>query len=84
MENVIKILNERGYIEQLTHPKEIEKLFTEKSTRFYIGIDPTADSLHVGHFVSLMVAGTLQKYGHKPIILVGGGTATIGDPSRKN
>ncbi len=83
MENVFDILEERGYIEQLTHPKEIKELFSKESVPFYIGIDPTADSLHVGHFVSLMVASHLQKYGHKPIILVGGGTATIGDPSGK-
>ena len=62
---------------------EIKKLFGEKSVSFYIGIDPTADSLHVGHFVSLMVAGHMQRCGHKPIILVGGGTAVIGDPSGK-
>ena len=54
-----------------------------KSIPFYIGIDPTADSIHVGHFVSLMVASIMQKHGHKPIILVGGGTASIGDPSGK-
>lgn len=83
MKNVFDILDERGYIEQLTHPKEIKELFEKKSVPFYIGIDPTADSLHVGHFVSLMVAGHMQRCGHKPIILVGGGTATIGDPSGK-
>lgn len=83
MENVFTILEERGYIEQLTHPKEIRELFGKESVPFYIGIDPTADSLHVGHFVSLMVAGHMQRCGHKPIILVGGGTATIGDPSGK-
>lgn len=83
MENVFNVLEERGYIEQMTHPEEIKKLFGEKSVPFYIGIDPTADSLHVGHFVSLMVASHMQKCGHKPIILVGGGTATIGDPSGK-
>ncbi len=83
MENVFNILEERGYIEQMTHPQEIKKLFGEESVPFYIGIDPTADSLHVGHFVSLMVASHMQKCGHKPIILVGGGTATIGDPSGK-
>ena len=83
MENVFDILEERGYIEQLTHPKEIKELFGKESVTFYIGIDPTADSLHVGHFVSLMVASHMQKCGHKPIILVGGGTATIGDPSGK-
>ena len=84
MENVFDVLEERGYIEQMTHPKEIKELFAKESVPFYIGIDPTADSLHFGHFVSLMVASHMQKAGHKPIILVGGGTATIGDPSRKN
>lgn len=84
MKNVFDILNERGYIEQITHPKEVKELFGKESVPFYIGIDPTADSLHVGHFVSLMVASHMQKCGHKPIILVGGGTATIGDPSFKN
>ena len=83
MKNVFDILEERGYVEQLTHPQEIKELFGKKSVAFYIGIDPTADSLHVGHFVSLMVASHMQKCGHKPIILVGGGTATIGDPSGK-
>ena len=83
MKNVFDILDERGYIEQLTHPAEIKELFAKESVPFYIGIDPTADSLHVGHFVSLMVASHMQKCGHKPIILVGGGTATIGDPSGK-
>ena len=84
MENVFDILESRGYIEQLTHPKEIKELLGgNESVPFYIGIDPTADSLHVGHFVSLMVASHMQKAGHKPIILVGGGTATIGDPSGK-
>ena len=84
MENVFDTLKTRGYIEQLTHPEEIKELLGSKeSVPFYIGIDPTADSLHVGHFVSLMVASHMQKAGHKPIILVGGGTATIGDPSGK-
>ncbi len=83
MENVFNTLEERGYIEQMTHPQEIKELFGKGSVPFYIGIDPTADSLHVGHFVSLMVASHMQKCGHKPIILVGGGTATIGDPSGK-
>lgn len=83
MTNVLDILNKRNYIEQMTHPKEMEELFSKESVPFYIGIDPTADSLHVGHFVSLMVASHMQKCGHKPIILVGGGTAIIGDPSGK-
>ena len=84
MNNVFDVLQERGYIEQLTHPEEIKELLSKQSVPFYIGIDPTADSLHVGHFVSLMVAANMQKCGHKPIILVGGGTAIIGDPTFKN
>ena len=84
MTNVFNILEERNYIEQMTHPEEIKELFSKESVPFYIGVDPTADSMHVGHFVSLMVASHMQKCGHKPIILVGGGTATIGDPSDKN
>lgn len=83
MENVIDILNERNYIEQITHPAELKEFLSNNKISFYLGIDPTADSLHVGHFVSLMVANYLQKCGHRPVILVGGGTATIGDPSGK-
>ncbi len=83
MKNVIDLLNERNYIEQITHPQELKEYLEKNKVSFYIGIDPTADSLHVGHFVSLMVASHLQKAGHRPIILVGGGTATIGDPSGK-
>ena len=83
MKNVFDILDERGYVEQMTHPQEIKELFAKESVPFYIGIDPTADSLHIGHFISLMVASHMQKCGHKPIILVGGGTAIIGDPSGK-
>ena len=81
MTDIIKELEERGYIEQLTHEEEIKELFKKESVSFYIGIDPTANSMHIGHFVALMVASRLQKAGHKPIILMGGGTATIGDPS---
>ena len=84
MENVLSILEKRGYIEQMTHPEEMKEFFDKnKSVSFYVGIDPTADSLHVGHFISLMVASHMQKCGHRPIILVGGGTASIGDPSGK-
>ncbi len=83
MTDIIKELEDRGYIEQLTHEKELREVFQKESVRFYIGIDPTADSMHIGHFVALMVAARLQKAGHRPIILMGGGTATIGDPSGK-
>ena len=81
-ENVFDTLMERGYIEQVTH-EELKDLLGSKRVPFYIGFDPTADSLHIGHFISLMVASHMQKAGHKPIILIGGGTATIGDPSGK-
>ena len=83
MKNVFDILEERGFIEQLTDEKEVREMFEKESIPFYIGFDPTADSLHVGHFVSMMVASHMQKCGHKPIILIGGGTASIGDPSGK-
>ena len=84
MTDIIKELEDRGYIEQLTHEKEMRELFQKESVRFYIGIDPTANSMHIGHFVALMVASRLQKAGHRPIILMGGGTATIGDPSGRS
>ena len=81
MTDIIQELENRGYIEQLTHEDEMRKLFQKESVSFYIGIDPTANSMHIGHFVALMVASRLQKAGHRPIILMGGGTAAIGDPS---
>ena len=81
MTDIIKELEDRGCIEQLTHENEMRELFQKESVRFYIGIDPTANSMHIGHFVALMVAARLQKAGHRPIILMGGGTAAIGDPS---
>ena len=83
MTDVFSTLKERGYLEQLTHEDEIKELLSKESIPFYIGFDPTADSLHVGHFISLMVASQMQKAGHKPIILIGGATAAIGDPSGK-
>ncbi len=81
MTDIIKELEDRGYIEQMTNRDEIRELFQKESVCFYIGIDPTANSMHIGHFVALMVASRLQKAGHKPIILMGGGTAAIGDPT---
>ncbi|UKI38475.1 MAG: hypothetical protein L6V93_11530 [Clostridiales bacterium] len=66
------------------HPrKEIRELLANEKVTFYIGFDPTADSLHVGHFLQMVVMRHLQDYGHRPIALVGGGTGTIGDPSGK-
>lgn len=84
MSNVYDLLQERGFIAQVTHEDEIKKLLSEKSVTFYIGFDPTADSLHVGHFLQLMVMAHMQQAGHRPIVLIGGGTALVGDPSGKN
>ena len=81
MENVYDILKERGLIAQTTHEKEIRDLLGNEKVTFYIGFDPTADSLHVGHFLQMVVMRHMQNYGHRPIALVGGGTGTIGDPS---
>ncbi len=81
--NAYEILKERGFIEQLTHEEEIKALFDKGGVTFYIGIDPTADSLHVGHFLTVMAMAHMQRCGNRPICLVGGGTAMIGDPSGK-
>lgn len=81
MRNVYDVLAERGYVEQATHEDEIRELLGKESVTFYIGFDPTADSLHVGHFIQVMVMMHMQQAGHKPIALIGGGTAMVGDPS---
>ena len=83
MENIIDILEKRDFIEQITHDKELRELLSKEKVPFYIGFDPTADSLHVGSLVAMIVASHMQKAGHKPIILVGGGTVTISDPTGK-
>ncbi|TAH61564.1 MAG: tyrosine--tRNA ligase [Gottschalkiaceae bacterium] len=79
--NVFDVLMERGYIAQTTHEEEIRELLDKESVTFYIGFDPTADSLHVGHFIAMMFMAHMQRGGHKPIALLGGGTAMVGDPS---
>ena len=81
MENVFDILTERGYIEQSTDAGEVREMLGRGPVTFYIGFDPTADSLHVGHFIQVMVMMHMQRAGHRPIALVGGGTAMVGDPS---
>lgn len=83
MGNVYDTLCDRGYIKQLTHEAEIKKILGEEKVTFYIGFDPTADSLHIGHFIAMMFMAHMQRAGHRPIALVGGGTAMIGDPSGK-
>ena len=81
IKNVMDILRERGFIKQTVYEEDLYKLLGEKSVTFYIVFDPTADSLHVGHFVQLMAMAHMQRAGHKPIALIGGGTAMVGDPS---
>lgn len=80
---LVKELESRGFIKQMTHEDEIKRLIEDEKIVFYIGYDPTADSLTVGHFVTLMFMAHMQKYGHKPIVLVGGGTVMVGDPTGK-
>jgi tyrosyl-tRNA synthetase len=83
LSSVIDILVERGFIKQFTHEDETRELLEKEKITFYIGFDPTADSLHVGHFLALMLMSHMQKAGHRPIVLVGGGTAMVGDPTGK-
>lgn len=80
---VFEELQGRGLIAQMTNEEKIKTLLNEKQVTFYVGFDPTADSLHVGHFVQMMVMSHLQRAGHRPIALFGGGTGMIGDPSGK-
>ena len=77
-------LKSRGLIAQVTNEKKVKDILNNQKINFYIGFDPTADSLHVGHFVQIMVMSYMQKAGHKPIALFGGGTGMIGDPSGKS
>ena len=82
--NVFDILEERGFVKQTVYKDDLYKLLGEQSVTFYCGFDPTADSLHIGHVIPLMAAAHMQRAGHKPILLVGGGTAMVGDPSNRN
>ena len=82
--SVLDVLQERGFIKQMSHEAEIKELLEKEKITFYIGFDPTADSLHVGHFIALMMMSHMQKAGHRPIVLLGGGTGMVGDPSGKD
>ena len=82
--SVYDVLQERGFLKQLSHEEEIKELLEKEKVTFYIGFDPTADSLHVGHFIALMLMSHMQKAGHRPICLLGGGTGMVGDPSGKD
>ena len=79
--NAIDILKERGFLAQCTDEAGLRELLGQEQVSFYTGFDPTADSLHAGHLIALMAMSHLQRAGHRPICLVGGGTGTVGDPS---
>lgn len=81
MKNVMDVLRERGFLKQVVYEDELYQLLGKESVTFYTGYDPTADSLHVGHFVTLMAMAHMQRAGHRPIVLLGGGTGMVGDPS---
>ena len=84
MSNAMDILRERGFIKQVTFVDDLYKAFDEGMVTFYTGFDPTADSLHIGHYIPIMAMAHLQRAGHRPIALMGGGTGMIGDPSGKS
>jgi tyrosyl-tRNA synthetase len=81
--NALDVLRERGFVKQATHDEPLRSLLSAGQAAVYVGLDPTADSLHAGHAVSLMALAHLARAGHRPIVLLGGGTALIGDPSGK-
>lgn len=83
-DNVFDLLKERGFIKQTIYEEELYKLLGRESVPFYVGFDPTADSLHIGHYIPIMAMAWMQRYGHKPVALIGGGTAMIGDPSGRS
>ncbi len=84
MKNVFDVLKERGFIKQTVYEDDLYQLLGKESVTFYIGFDPTADSLHIGHYIPIMAMAWMQRYGHKPIALFGGGTGMIGDPSGRS
>ena len=83
MDNVFEALNERGFIKQVTNAEQVTRLLAEKQVTYYVGFDPTASSLHVGSLVPIMAMAHLQRAGHTPIAIIGGGTTMIGDPTDK-
>lgn len=84
MKNAFDILKERGFIKQTVYGEELRELLSKESVSFYVGFDPTADSLHIGHYIPIMAMAWMQRYGHRPIALFGGGTGMIGDPSGRS
>ncbi len=83
-DNAYDVLKERGFIEQSTDEEKIRELLQNEKVKFYIGFDPTADCLHVGHFMQIIIMMYMQKFGHTPVVLIGGGTGHIGDPSGRS
>ena len=81
--NVFDVLSRRGFIQQITDSAALQKDLTNQIVTFYIGFDPTADSLHIGHLMAIMGMTHMQRHGHRPIVVIGGGTAMVGDPSGK-
>ncbi len=81
--HILDILKERGFIAQVTFEEDLYKLLEREQVTYYVGFDPTADSLHVGHYIPIMAMAHMQKAGHRPIALCGGGTTMVGDPSGK-
>lgn len=79
--NVFDVLKERGFIEQVTDEEGVRDLLEREKIKFYIGFDPTADCLHIGHFMQVIIMMYMQKFGHTPVVLLGGGTGMVGDPS---
>ena len=82
--NILDTLYERGFIGQTVYEDDMRALLEKESVPFYVGFDPTADSLHIGHYIPVMAMAHMQRAGHKPIALIGGGTAMIGDPSGRS
>ena len=82
--NAMDVLRERGFIAQTVYEDELYKMLDEEKVTFYVGFDPTADSLHIGHYIPIMAMAHMQRAGHRPIALMGGGTGLIGDPSGKS
>ncbi|HOP35334.1 MAG TPA: tyrosine--tRNA ligase [Syntrophales bacterium] len=82
--NAFDVLAERGFVEQVTDEKDVRDLLGREAVTCYIGFDPTASSLHIGSLVPIMALAHMQRHGHRPIVLIGGGTALIGDPSGKS
>ncbi|HBL37271.1 MAG TPA: tyrosine--tRNA ligase, partial [Firmicutes bacterium] len=81
MTNALDVFQERGFFKQVTHEDELRQTLATRKVTAYVGFDPTADSLHVGHLMGIMALAHLQRTGHQPMALVGGGTVMIGDPS---